>query len=63
MNTEILNIDAITIIEEMPEAPAILLANEAEGIQAEAAPHLTTSFGSVDLWKIRNKRRHFIFYR
>lgn len=63
MNTDILDIDAITIIEEMPEERAALLVNEAGSIEAETPPPLATRFGSVDLWKIRSVRRHFTFYR
>ena len=61
MNTGIVSIDAITM-EELLEAPATHLINETEAIHETPLP-VNRRFGIVDMWKIRNTKRHFTFYR
>ena len=62
MNKDILSIDPI-IIEEIPKKLTTLQVKEDETVLPEPSLPLTSRFGIVDLWKIRNVRRQFTFYR
>lgn len=61
MNTDIVSIDAI--IEEIFEEPLPPLITQTEVELPETHGPLHRRFGIVDLWKIRNTKRHFTFYR
>lgn len=62
MNTDIVSIGA-TIIEEMLEEQATPLIIETGAELPDTPKPLHRRFGIVDLWKIRNTKRYFTFYR
>jgi len=62
MNTDIVSIDAI-VIEEVLEKNVALVRDEEETLPPELSLLQTHRFGIVDLWKIRNNKRHFSIYR
>jgi hypothetical protein len=62
MNTEIVSTDAI-VIEEVLEKSMDPVKGEEETLPPEVSLQLSRRFGIVDLWKIRNSKRHFSIYR
>lgn len=62
MNTDIVSIDAITI-EELLEKDTPPETGEDETLLSEVFIPARRRFGIVDLWKIRNVKRHFSIYR
>ena len=64
MNTYIVSIDDAAI-DELLDKTINTLDNEQDNILPEIISHVEVNrrFGIVDLWKIRNSKRHFSIYR
>ena len=62
MNTDIVSIDDAAI-EELLEKTLDQESNEPESLLPEPSLPASRRFGLVDLWHIRNRKRHFSIYR